>query len=491
MNRRRVRSPHPGVVLRSRTWPSGEVTWYARFHDPNELDQEKDTDVNLTKLGKTSHEARVAWCKAKSRELQARQLEIESGAERHGKTPIGTAIADFIAFVQARRHGETPGHYRRDASLFLAWCESNRVKLAEQLAPRHLSMYRAWLEARPRLRPAKGGKRGEHVHEQGAKIAPGTLNTRLRHLGALVSWLRKRGCVPRLLRDACAEALKHEPVLRDPPRPFTPAELQRLLRAALRHDETGNGPIDMHGNRVTREEAAALGPGALKPVRPRPIVAPMLLFVLLSGARIGEAATIQWEDVDLTAADRSGVAVGSVRIWADRTKTRRGRVLSLGHSPVLHHLLLALRVAWLRDAEKVLRLDQLDKVREPRGPIFPGWTPGVRINARTRLINDFNAPAFTWSTKSGSKDGTLRSTTECYLVNAPGIFNAASAWAAAALLGHDVETAQRHYLGVLPGLDPSARTLEAAMKIEDLAREVVARVSGEARDAAARRGAVS
>jgi hypothetical protein len=43
-------------------------------------------------------------------------------------------------------------------------------------------------------------------------------------------------------------------------------------------------------------------------------------------------------------------------------------------------------------------------------------------------------------------------------------------------LGHSVTVAEKHYLGVVRGIPREARTLEAAMQIEDLARQVGERV---------------
>jgi hypothetical protein len=61
----------------------------------------------------------------------------------------------------------------------------------------------------------------------------------------------------------------------------------------------------------------------------------------------------------------------------------------------------------------------------------------------------------------------LRRTTGTFLTNAPGIFGAASAYRSAEQLGHSVQVAERHYLGLVRGITPESRTLEAAMQIEE------------------------
>jgi hypothetical protein len=67
------------------------------------------------------------------------------------------------------------------------------------------------------------------------------------------------------------------------------------------------------------------------------------------------------------------------------------------------------------------------------------------------------APEFTWQ--------KLRRTCGCFLTCAPGIFGGASAFMSAKQLGHSVAVAERHYVGVVRGIPPEARTLEAAMGI--------------------------
>jgi hypothetical protein len=59
----------------------------------------------------------------------------------------------------------------------------------------------------------------------------------------------------------------------------------------------------------------------------------------------------------------------------------------------------------------------------------------------------------------------LRSTCGTYLANS-NIFGGASAYREAKQLGHSVAIAEKHYLGVVH-VDPAAKTLEAAMGVEE------------------------
>jgi hypothetical protein len=61
----------------------------------------------------------------------------------------------------------------------------------------------------------------------------------------------------------------------------------------------------------------------------------------------------------------------------------------------------------------------------------------------------------------------FRHTTGTYLTNAPGIFGAASAYRSAKQLGHSVAVAEKHYLGLVRGISPAARTLEDAMGLRE------------------------
>lgn len=83
--------------------------------------------------------------------------------------------------------------------------------------------------------------------------------------------------------------------------------------------------------------------------------------------------------------------------------------------------------------------------------------------ARKRLTRAFKAPEFTWH--------DLRRTCGTHLTCAPGIYGGASAFLCAKKLGHSVAVAEKHYLGVVNNISPSARTLEEAMEIAESTSE--------------------
>lgn len=74
----------------------------------------------------------------------------------------------------------------------------------------------------------------------------------------------------------------------------------------------------------------------------------------------------------------------------------------------------------------------------------------------------------------GSNFQALRRTCGTYLTNAPGIFGSASAYRSAKQLGHSVQVAEKYYVDVARGIRREARTLEAAMQIEEQMKKVIA-----------------
>ena len=142
--------------------------------------------------------------------------------------------------------------------------------------------------------------------------------------------------------------------------------------------------------------------------------------VLLTGMRATEALSLQRRHVDIEA---KRITLGK----AD-TKTKRGRWIDLAVSPSLLPI-----------------LEDFDRW---------SWTKNQVRELRERLH-----PQFTFQ--------RLRVTCGTYLTCAPGIYGGASAYMSAARLGHSVEVAEKHYVGVVK-VPPTARTLEEAMGIADL-----------------------
>jgi hypothetical protein len=67
------------------------------------------------------------------------------------------------------------------------------------------------------------------------------------------------------------------------------------------------------------------------------------------------------------------------------------------------------------------------------------------------------------------------------LRDAAEIFGAASAYRSARQPGHSLQVAEKHCLGLVRGIPRDARTLEAAMQIEDVMAKLIVGASGRRR----------
>lgn len=430
--KRRIRSPHPGVVLKQRTLPSGATAWRARFTDP---DNGREMYLTLDALALPTHEARRLWAIRKAKEIAKRAMELEAGAPKRVDKPLADAVDEYKEQARRRLRARTVVVYGQGIGRFQTWAEREGIKSPGELTAPRLAAFREHLVSVSRASSKRGGRRGER-QETSAKRSAFTINCQIRATKTMLNAWRVAGLLPALTRDGISDAMKALPVPREQAEYLVPSELQRLLAAALRHDDERFA--------ATREEHAGLRPAGSTP-RYEPI-APFTAFLLLTGCRRGEALGLRWIDVDLDARDHEGNAVGEIRLKAAATKTKHARTIGLEVSPALRLLLKALKLrAGARDA---------DFVFGTRG----SYTPDLVESSRSRLIEEFGAPKFDWQ--------MLRSTCATYLTNAPGIFGAATVFLSARQLGHSVAVAERHYLGVHRGIARDARTLEAAMQLE-------------------------
>jgi integrase len=314
-------------------------------------------------------------------------------------------------YLADRRNEWSANTLRANASAsaaFRAWAASAKVTTVSDVTTASLASFRVHAIARPSRRKAKGGSRAD-VMETDQRRSPAAVNFELAVIKSMMEALRRTGTLA-LSSDDIADNLRLLPLEHARPDPLRPAQIRDLLTACARHDED------------------------------HPAIRPLVIFMLLTGMRLGEAKRVTWADVDMHEQ--------TIRVVAGKTK--RERTVDMTVSPALARMLTAMRGAG------------------KSGRIFPGPT----AKARLRLISDYGAPAFQWSTRN-SRPGersvpTLRSTCGTYLANAPGIFGGASARRTADQLGHSVDVAERHYLGAMRRIPADAKTLEDAMEIADL-----------------------
>lgn len=439
--RRRRRAKHPGVVL-LKPDAGKRMGWRARFTD---ADSGKTVWETLD-AGLTTAELREDWAVRKWKSLARRRLELEGGAPRETGTGLGSALDRY--FKDHPHLGDrTRRLYRGVADRLAGWGAAHGVDSGDDLTGAILVAFRAELVKQPKRVKLRGGKRGA-VKASKAPRSANAVNAELRAIGTVLGYVRRLGLLPRLTSDALRDGLAK---LKAAPKRIDyrkPAELQRLLDAALRHDAD---PFA-----ATRAEHAGEGtPGSTPRYTP---IAPVIAGALMTGMRVGHLLALDWTDVDLEALDGEGRVVGEI-VPAAGSVTKRTGVIGLEVSPALRRMLAALKLA-----------------SGGRRAVF-AVTRGEADAALKRLRAEYGAPA-------GSTWQALRRTCGCYLTNAPGIFGAASAYRSAKQLGHSVAVAEKHYVDVVRGIPRDARTLEAAMQIEAQMTKVIETVSLRRRDRA-------
>jgi integrase len=428
---RRTRSPHPGVVLEP---PEGEhTTWRARFVDP---DTGSKTRIRLDPLVLGSKEARRAWAVQKAKSLAKRRVELESGAARATGAGLDDAIAKYFeAHPSLAKNTRTA--YEAAAKKLKAWAKKTHLASADDVTRAKLMLFREVVAKAPKRAAAKGGKRGARVEATEPRSAH-ALNRDLRSVRTILGYLVDRDLLPRCSHDDLRRALKRDAAPIERIAFLKQKELCALLEAAVAHDaETFT---------ATRKEHA--GKGQRGTTARYEAIAPFIVTALMTGMRPGACLALKWEDVDLEAHGPDGRVVGEIHPRGG-SSTKRTGAIGLEVSPGLRSLLEGM---------------QPD---DASGPVFPELSAGVLKAAALRLARDFDAPgSFTWQ--------ALRRTCGTFLTNAPGIFGAASAYRSAKQLGHSVTVAERHYVGLVRGIPPTATTLEAAMGIEAQMKAVIA-----------------
>jgi integrase len=413
-------------------------TWRARYEDP---DLKRTTKERLDPVALRTAEARRDWAVRKSRALAKRRMELEAGAPRATGTGLEVAVERFFE-DRVELRPRTREIYRKAAKRFLAWASKVGLHSADDVTKERLVAFRAARLKEGRHAAVAGGKRGEKA--AGGKMrAPATVNVELRSIRTILGYLRgKLNLLPRVTTDDLRDGLERLRMSSGRVDYRKPAELQKLLDAALEHD------AEVYA--ATRDEHAGRGePGSTTRY---PAIAPFVAFVLLTGMRLNEALGLDWKRVDLEALDNDGKLVGEIHLRAEDTKTKKARTVGLEVSPALRALLEALKE---RDGEK--------------GPVF-SLTVGEATAAEKRLAGQYEAP-------DGCNWQALRRTAGTFLTNAPGIYGSASVFLSARQLGHSVAVAEKHYLGVVRGIPKDARDLETAMHIGAQMERVIASVS--------------
>lgn len=444
--KRRIRSPHPGVVLIA---PKGAYTsWRARCDD---ADTEGTEWVRLDPTELPTLETRRDWAIKKSKAIAKRKMEIELGGARSHRAPLQDAIDDYYEAAENRLRESTTDLYKMATTRFVEWAKKDGITSTEQLTAAKLPGFRDWLLKQRKHGYAKSKKKGSKRPKGEDKLSPQTVNWQIRAVKSVLNDLRLRNIVP-LTRDAISDNLKPVTVPKELPEFYQTPELIRLLDAALKHDNSTFVE--------TRNEHAGVGTlGTTERYEP---IAPFLMFTLLTGCRVGEVLSLKWSSVDLTTVDADGKPKGQIHIYSGDTKTKHARLVTLEVCPSVRELLSLLpkRGGGVFGHSRVT----IEAARRRLTGSAKAERKG-KVKPRKRELPTYDAPRdFSWQ--------ILRSTCATYQTNAPGLFGAASAWVSAKRLGHSVQVSEKHYAGLVD-VPRDARTLEAAMGIEKAVAAII------------------
>jgi integrase len=361
----------------------------------------------------TTKKAREQFRADFEKELSNRRIDLERGA-----TPKkGAALADAVEryYPQAKLADETT--YRLATSNLVEWYERAGVTSCDDIDAESLWRWREHVVTRKK--------------KNGRPYAFATVNTDLRKVKTALFYLSDAKLLPaiteREIKKACAPlkttGKKKSRGAAAKPRPkqyLTPAELSDLFAALERHDADTYGETDRKGT-----------PGRVRRMEP---LAPFFAVAVLTGLRREELLGLTWDRVHLD-------GDGYLEIDEEIAKLHTDRRVALGVSPM---------------AKRILRAR---KLQGGRGLVWP-FTDDEINQALKRIRRQYDAPAhFTLK--------ALRRTTATYLTSAPGIYGGATVFHSAEQMGHSIETARGFYLHRVHGIDPDAKTIEAALEITD------------------------
>jgi integrase len=288
--------------------PSGAKLWRLRYQT------ETGARKRVT-LGKYP-DVGIAQARREASKLRA---QVWTGAdpveERKARRVAGITVAElveqYVAEHQPAWKASTASTYLSSIKRFVAWAESAGVEGVDQLSPDALARYRAHSIALTRKVKAKGGSRRDTV-DTGERRSAAAINGDLRCIKTMLSNLRRAGRLTAIgSSDDIADTLRLVATERARPDPLKADEIRRLLGAALEHDAATYA--------ITRVEAA--GQREVGTTQRFDAIAPLVLLMLLSGMRLGEALALLGG-----LAGARGAAAGSPRTGA----RGRGRGPELG-----------------------------------------------------------------------------------------------------------------------------------------------------------------
>ncbi len=422
---------HKGIVL-IKPNEKRRTGWGARWLDP---DSGKTRWVTLPAV-LTTVELRADWAAQKAADLQNRQLELATGAVRATATPFDKAIERYFA-ANPHLRPKTLEVYKATTRKLAKWAAENGIKTTDDLDRAKVLAFRETLLNGPKHTVVKKGKRGERTVSE-KRRSPVSINQDIRTTRTVLGyWVDNSLCAHLSFDDL--RRLKRLPEGNEEPEFFKPAQLHKLLEACLAHDAD-----KFKMSRREKELGRKGKPGQTKKHDP---ITPFIAVLLLTGMRFSEALHLDRTQLDLEHAE--------IRLKASSVKTKKARTVDLSITPACVALLQKL------------------KGNQDKGRIFPMTANEARKGCRRVLKKPYDAP-------EGFSPQVLRSSCATYLTNAPGIFGAASVYRSARQLGHSVQVAETHYLGLWKHIRKEATTVETAMEVETVLAEVLTAIPHQA-----------
>jgi integrase len=237
-----------------------------------------------------------------------------------------------------------------------------------------------------------------------------TVNSDFKRLRALFGYFLERELLPKVRLEDLKLAFKPLAIVSEPIEFLKAPAIRQLLEAIIAHDRD---------------------PANYDPL------GPYVMILLLTGMRPAAASELDWPSIDLDS--------NLVTPRGASAANKRLGMIDLTVAPMLRAL-----------------LEATPKERRT-GRVLPPMYGTQHL--ADRLRENFDLPeGFQWR--------KLRRTCGTFLTNSPGLFAGASAYRSAKWLGHSVTIAEKHYLGIVR-VSPEAKTLEAAMGVEDLLAKIV------------------
>ena len=207
-----------------------------------------------------------------------------------------------------------PWRLQAGTNKLVRFAEEHRIETVDDLDRRKLMLFREQIVKQPKQYAVKG-RRGQKA-EGPERRSNQSINRELRAVSTVLRYLIDADLFARLSHDDVRRCCKPLKAPADRKKFLRPAQMRKLLAAALRHDR--------ETFKATREELGGIGAKGTTPKYPA--IAGFVLYVLLTGCRLGEALRLQWEDIEL---DDGNIHIGT------ESKTHKPRDIDIAPSPAL------------------------------------------------------------------------------------------------------------------------------------------------------------